>query len=72
MGSTFTLYGWLEYYNTQRPHQGKRCQGKTPMVTFLENLHLAKEKLLDMNNGGRAADGSLKPVLRRDGCQIRS
>jgi len=46
------LSEWLEYYNTQRPHQGKRCQGKTPMATFLENLPLAKEKLLDKNNGG--------------------
>jgi transposase InsO family protein len=45
------LFEWLESYNTQRPHQGKRCQGKTPMITFLENLPLAKEKLLDMNNG---------------------
>jgi hypothetical protein len=46
------LYEWLKYYNTQRPHKGKRSQGKTPMTTFLENLTLAKEKLLDMNNGG--------------------
>jgi transposase InsO family protein len=46
------LNEWLAYYNTQRPHQGKRCQGKTPMATFLENLPLAKEKLLDMNNAG--------------------
>jgi hypothetical protein len=29
------------------PHQGKRCQGKTPMATFKENLPLAKEKFLD-------------------------
>jgi hypothetical protein len=42
---------WLQVYNTQRPHQGKGCQGMTPMTTFLENLPLAKEKLLDMNNG---------------------
>lgn len=45
------LYEWLQSYNTQRPHQGKRCQGKTPLTTFLQNLLLAKEKRLDMNNG---------------------
>jgi hypothetical protein len=45
------LSEWLGYYNTQRPHQGKRWKGRTPLTTFLENLPLAKEKLLDMNNG---------------------
>jgi hypothetical protein len=35
-------------YNTERSHQGKRCQGTTPMETFLENAPLAKEKILDM------------------------
>jgi len=42
------LDNWLDYYNTKRPHQGKRCQGKTPMETFLENLPLAKQKLIDI------------------------
>ena len=31
----------------KRPHKGKRCQGKTPFNTFIENLPLAKEKMLD-------------------------
>ena len=39
------LDAWLVRYNTQRPYQGKRCQGKTPMETFMENLPLAKEKM---------------------------
>ena len=39
---------WIDDYNTKRPHQGKRCRGKTPMETFLENVPLAKEKILDM------------------------
>ncbi|HBN6732445.1 TPA: IS481 family transposase [Elizabethkingia anophelis] len=38
---------WLEYYNTERPHSGKHCYGKTPMQTWNESLHLTKEKLLD-------------------------
>ena len=42
------LDDWIIDYNTERPHQGKRCQGKTPMETFLGNVPLAKEKILDM------------------------
>jgi len=37
---------WMERYNTQRPHQGKRCQGRTPMQTLLDNLNVVKEKML--------------------------
>ncbi|HFC97436.1 MAG TPA: transposase [Thermosulfurimonas dismutans] len=36
---------WIEKYNRQRPHQGKYCEGKTPMETFLGNVPLAKEKI---------------------------
>jgi transposase InsO family protein len=35
---------YLEIYNTQRSHQGKRCDGKTPMETFLEGKALVEEK----------------------------
>lgn len=38
---------WIEQYNEQRPHTGKYCFGKTPMQTFLDSIHLAKEKMLD-------------------------
>jgi len=38
---------WLDYYNNQRPHSGKYCYGKTPMQTWNDSLHLAKEKLLN-------------------------
>ena len=38
------LDGFLDEYNTQRPHQGRWCYGKTPMQTFLDSLELAKEK----------------------------
>jgi transposase InsO family protein len=37
---------WMEEYNTERPHQGRWCYGKTPMQTFLDSIPLAKEKLL--------------------------
>jgi len=43
------LDAWMEKYNTRRTHQGKRCNGRTPMDTFLENLAEAREKIL---NGG--------------------
>ncbi len=38
---------WMRYYNEERPHSGKYCYGKTPMQTFAESKHLAKEKQLD-------------------------
>ena len=40
---------WMERYNTNRPHLGKRCQGRTPMQTFGDNLPLAKEKMWGNN-----------------------
>lgn len=38
---------WVESYNSQRVHSGKYCYGKTPMQTFLDSKHLAREKALD-------------------------
>jgi len=46
---------WMHKYNTRRTNQGKRCQGRTPMETFLENLPLAKEKILGMKAEERLA-----------------
>jgi hypothetical protein len=37
---------WLNYYNEQRTHSGKHCDGRTPMQTWQESLHLTKEKML--------------------------
>jgi len=37
---------WLEDYNERRPHTGRWCFGKTPMETFKESLHIAKEKMI--------------------------
>jgi len=37
---------WLHEYNTERPHQGRWCYGKTPMQTFLDSVPLAKEKII--------------------------
>lgn len=38
---------WIEHYNSERPHSGKYCYGKTPMQTFQESKRLAQEKELD-------------------------
>jgi hypothetical protein len=40
------LDAWVAEYNTQRPHQGRWCYGKTPMQTLIAALALAKEKLM--------------------------
>ena len=38
---------WMQYYNHERTHSGKYCFGKTPMQTWRDSIHLAKEKLLE-------------------------
>lgn len=35
---------WIDHYNTNRPHTGRYCYGKTPMQTFEDSIELAKEK----------------------------
>jgi len=35
---------WIHYYNTQRPHSGRFCFGKTPMQTFMDSKHIALDK----------------------------
>lgn len=37
---------WLRQYNEERTHQGKHCEGKTPMQTLLDGKTLAMEKML--------------------------
>lgn len=34
-------------YNYTRTHQGKRCQGRTPMETFVEGKKFFEEKNLE-------------------------
>ncbi len=35
---------YIAYYNHTRTHQGKRCQGRTPMETFIDGKKLFEEK----------------------------
>jgi transposase InsO family protein len=37
---------YMNRFNNERTHQGKRCLGRTPMATFLDGLELFKEKNL--------------------------
>ena len=38
---------WIESYNSERPHSGRYCYGKTPIETFHDSLPIAKEKMLN-------------------------
>jgi transposase InsO family protein len=38
---------YIDEYNNDRTHQGKRCQGRTPMQTFIEGKRLCEEKNLN-------------------------
>ena len=38
---------WMGYYNAERPHSGKYCDGRTPDQTFSNTKHLADEKMID-------------------------
>lgn len=40
------LDAYMDEYNEKRTHQGKRCQGRTPMDTFQDGLKLFREKNL--------------------------
>jgi transposase InsO family protein len=39
---------FIDEYNTVRTHQGKRCQGRTPMETFIDGKKIYEEK--DLND----------------------
>jgi transposase InsO family protein len=38
---------YMKEYNEERTHQGKRCQGRTPMQTFLDSMELAYKKQIE-------------------------
>ncbi|WP_151811910.1 integrase core domain-containing protein, partial [Acinetobacter bereziniae] len=37
---------WLKFYNTERTHQGKMCNGRTPFETLLDGKRIWAEKNL--------------------------
>ena len=38
---------WLDNYNNKRTHQGKRCDGRTPMGTLLDGNQIWTEKFVN-------------------------
>ena len=40
------LNAWLGVHTQERPHQGRRCQGRTPLQTFLDRTVLVRERML--------------------------
>jgi hypothetical protein len=38
---------WLIHYNTERPHSGKQCNGRTPIATWEAGKQIARDKMLD-------------------------
>ncbi|MGH1349448.1 MAG: IS481 family transposase [Methyloligellaceae bacterium] len=38
---------WIDYYNNERTHQGKHCNGRTPLQTLIDGKQAAKEKYLN-------------------------
>ena len=46
---------FMLYYNGQRTNQGRFCQGRTPMQTFLAGLELYQQYVYDAPNGIEAA-----------------
>jgi len=41
---------WLYHYNYERTHQGKNCEGMTPMECFEKSKHLAQIKMIGYNS----------------------
>ncbi len=37
---------WIDYYNNERTHQGKRCCGRTPMETLIDGKQIWQEKFV--------------------------
>ena len=40
---------WLKHYNEERTHQGKMCNGRTPIQTFVDGRHLWRVKVDELN-----------------------
>ena len=43
------LEEWLLKYNNEREHQGKMCNGRTPMKTLLDSKKIWEEKVTQLN-----------------------
>jgi transposase InsO family protein len=41
---------WVQHYNEERTHQGKHCEGRTPLQTFKDGLSIAAELMINQNS----------------------
>jgi len=41
------LNQWIDFYNNERTHQGKKCCGRTPFDTMIEGKQIWKEKFIN-------------------------
>ncbi len=62
---------WIRFYNEERPHSGRYCYGKTPLETFAESKHLAKEKELD-NQRWWADNQDLSSIIVGNNTTVRA
>lgn len=57
---------WVHDYNTNRPHQGKMCCGRTPMQTLIDGKEVYREKQivnLDLPSANHGQTHSLRREL---------
>jgi len=56
---------WLEFYNRERSHTGKYCEGRTPFQTFRDTKHLAQQKVLErqFQPSEKTTTNSTQPVF---------
>jgi transposase InsO family protein len=43
------LEAWMDHYNSERTHQGKKCCGRTPLQTLIDGKRLWEEKVGQLN-----------------------
>ncbi len=56
---------WIDHYNNERTHQGKFCEGRTPMQTLEDGKRIWKEKFIDRTSPDRHR-------VKTGNCQIES
>lgn len=47
---------WIEWYNRERTHTGRHCDGRTPFQTLRETKHLVYQKMLERQVQAKASD----------------
>jgi len=58
---------WLLEYNNKRTHQGKMCNGRTPMQTFTDGKEVYREKQIVMTKSGHEVKKSFEKEVVNDG-----